>query len=370
VSQLEAWQMVHVKESFLSTTHGKIKCEACHGGDPTSTDKAVAHQNLNAAPSQTDELYCVGCHKGIVERYSVSLHKNQQGFFTRIENRLGYSIKDDENLMAHFNQECGVCHVTCGQCHVSRPLFVKGGFVNGHNFGKPDRDNNCVACHGSRVGAEYLGQNEGYIADVHSKKTGGDKCTFCHNSAEMHGSGAEFDYRYLNTDMPRCENCHQSSSASNHYHQIHWSSQFAATLSCQVCHSQPYKNCNGCHTGGSGISGSSYFKFKIAKNKFNLEAADRNYDYVTVRHIPIAPDTYASWGIADLPNFNAEPTWKYTTPHNIQRWTAQTDTTGTNGLCFKKCHTSEEYYLTTRDLLDYEIEANLDIVMDDKLPSK
>ena len=141
------------------------------------------------------------------------------------------------------------------------------------------------------------------------------------------------------------------------------------TLSCQVCHSQPYKHCNGCHTGGSGITGSSYFKFKIAKNKFNLEAANRVYDYVTVRHIPIAPDTYASWGIADLPNFNSEPTWKYTTPHNIQKWTAQTDTTGTYGKCGGNCHDSEEYYLLSSDLLDYEIEANKNIIMDDKIPN-
>jgi thiosulfate/3-mercaptopyruvate sulfurtransferase len=212
-----------------------------------------------------------------------------------------------------------------------------------------------------------LGQNEGYVPDVHRFKPGGSQCTFCHDGMEMHGSGQTFDYRYLNTDMPRCEDCHEDSRLSNIYHQMHVAYDFLPQLSCQVCHSQPYKHCNGCHTGGAGITGSSYIKFKIGKNKFNLEAANRNYDYVTVRHIPIAPDTYASWGIPDLPNFNSEPTWKYATPHNIQRWTAQTDTSGTNGDCGANCHKSEEYYLLTKELLDYEIEANKDIVMDDKI---
>jgi hypothetical protein len=369
VSQLEAWQMVHVSSDFLNTNHGKIKCVACHGGDETSDDKDGAHQNIIVLPSDNEATFCSSCHEGISNNYSVSLHKKQQGYLKRIENRLGYSIENDATLMGHFDKECGKCHVSCGQCHVSRPVSVKGGFISGHNFGEPTRDNNCVACHGSRVGAEYMGQNESYYADAHRYKPGGAKCTFCHSGDEMHSSGAEFDYRYLDTDMPRCEYCHDEKKDANIYHQKHWADQDNPSLSCHVCHSQPYKNCDGCHTGGSGITGSSYFKFKIAKNKFNLESVNRVYDYVTVRHIPIAPDTYASWGIADLPNFDSEPTWKYTTPHNIQKWTAQTDTTGTYGKCGANCHDSREYYLMNSDLLDYEIEANKSIIMDDKVPN-
>jgi len=366
VSQLEAWEMVLVDNSFLSTKHGSVGCIACHKGDKNAYDKETAHVNLVAAPSENDALYCSTCHNEIVSNYASSLHKTQKGYFKRIENRLGYSIENDPGIREEFDKECGKCHVSCGQCHISRPVSVKGGFINGHNFGAPTRDNNCVACHGSRVGAEYLGQHDDYEADVHRYKPGGSNCNLCHSGMEMHGTGEEFDYRYLNTDMPRCENCHSDIDNSNSYHQMHIASSFAPTLSCQVCHSQEYKNCNSCHTGGSGITGESYFKFKIAKNKFNLGSANRNYDYVTVRHIPIAPDTYASWGIADLPNFNSKPTWKYTTPHNIKRWTARTDTTGGGG-CSSKCHNSTEYYLTSDDLFDYETEANQSIIMDDKL---
>ena len=38
------------------------------------------------------------------------------------------------------------------------------------------------------------------------------------------------------------------------------------TLSCQVCHAQPYRNCNGCHVGGDMLTGSSYCAFEIGRN--------------------------------------------------------------------------------------------------------
>ncbi len=358
--------MVYVSEDFLQTAHGKSQCVDCHNGNSSAFDKQGAHQGIIALPSDSAEVYCKGCHPDIVARYANSLHYNQEGYFQRIENRTGFDIRSDQDLMEHYNEECGKCHASCGQCHVSRPVSVHGGFVHGHKFDKPDRDNNCVACHGSRVGAEYLGQHEGYPPDLHRFKAGGGSCGFCHSGSEMHSSGVTYTYRYLNTEMPRCEDCHEDAKNANTYHQVHWAHASVPTLSCHVCHSQPYKNCDGCHTGGSGITGSSYMKLKIAKNKFNLEAANRNYDYVTVRHIPIAPDTYASWGIANLDNFNSEPTWKYTTPHNVQKWTALT-TVEDGQSCAANCHSSTEYYLLNADLLDYEIEANKEIVMDDKL---
>ncbi|MBN2008711.1 hypothetical protein JW960_05155 [candidate division KSB1 bacterium] len=367
MSQLEAWEMVYVSESFLNSSHGKIECVACHQGDPDASDKADAHKNIIALPSDNASVFCAGCHSDISARSASSLHSNTNGYFKRIENRLGYSIETNAQLMGKFNAECGKCHASCGQCHVSRPVSVNGGFLKGHLFGEPERDNNCTACHGSRVGAEYLGQNEGYAADAHRYKPGGSHCTFCHDGNEMHSSGQLFDYRYSDTDMPRCEDCHDDVKSTNEYHQTHWASESTPSLSCHVCHSQPYKSCNGCHTGGAGITGNSYFKFKIAKNNFNLETANRTYDYVTVRHIPIVPDTYASWGIADLPNFSSEPTWKYTTPHNIQRWTEQTDTRTSGGSCSSKCHKSGTYYLTTSDLEDFEKDANKNIVLDEEI---
>lgn len=356
---LEAWEMVKVDADFLESSHGRIQCIACHGGDATATEKQAAHVDLVALPGDQPEVYCSSCHETASSNYAHSLHANLNGYFKRIENRLGYSIENDPVIMEHFNEECGKCHASCGQCHVQRPVSVNGGFVAGHEFrGTPSMKDNCTACHGSRVGAEYLGENESYRADVHWIPKA-KRCEFCHNAREMHSSGIAFDYRYENTDRPKCEDCHGEQATANIYHNMHWSNENIPSLACQVCHSQDYKNCNACHTGGAGITGSSYMSFRIAKNY--LKSADRPYDYICVRHIPIAPDTYASWGIADLPNFSAEPTWKYATPHNIQRWTARTDTSGGKS-CFGSCHASE-YYLTAKDLFDYEVEANQNILM-------
>lgn len=351
--------MVLVKSSFLESTHGQFGCVACHQGDPAASDKQAAHLSLVAAPSDSQAVFCGGCHQEIMEKHQSSLHANMNGFYSLIEKRLGRDISQDPVVLPKFNKECGKCHASCGQCHISRPFSVNGGFIDGHNFSsRPSMKENCTACHGSRVGAEYFGENEGIKSDVHWIPNV-KQCTFCHSGAEMHASSAGAGHRYDDQDMKRCEDCHSRKPADpakseNAFHKKHW-----GDLSCQVCHSQSYKNCNGCHTGGQGITGSSYMAFKIAKNP--RLSSERPYKIVPVRHVPIARDTYASWGIANLPNYDAEPTWKYATPHNIQRWTAQTDTTG-SAWCGAKCHDSE-FYLTADDLAPDEIEANKLIVL-------
>ncbi|NIA30445.1 MAG: hypothetical protein GWP06_11110 [Actinobacteria bacterium] len=354
VSPLEAWQLVLVKSSFLNSTHGALGCTACHLGNPQANDKEAAHEGLVAMPSDSVDHFCSSCHANIVVSYKNSLHANLKGYYTEIEKRLGYDISSDPSVARNFNKECAKCHASCGQCHVIRPVSVNGGFIDGHNFNKePSSRDNCTACHGSRVGAEYFGENEGITGDVHWSAQL-MRCTTCHTAEAMHSSSPMAKNRYTDTDMVRCEDCHADKKTANIFHSMHW-----GQLSCQVCHSQPYKNCNSCHTGGEGITGSSYITFKIAKNP--IKSPERNYEYVPVRHIPIARNTFASWGIPDLPNYNAEPTWKYATPHNIQRWTAQTDTTG-SAWCGAKCHNSD-YWLTLEDLAPDEVEANKDIVL-------
>jgi len=347
--------MVLVNSSFLTSNHGALGCVGCHEGNPDAKGKEEAHVGLIAAPSNSNsEQTCGGCHGGIVADHQKSLHRTQAGYFRRIENRLGRDISTDSTVVAHFNTECGKCHASCGQCHVSRPVSVQGGFLSGHNFQIiPSMRENCTACHGSRVGAEYFGENEGVKADVHWIPQV-RRCDYCHSGSAMHGSSAGADYRYADQDMVTCEECHQASQTANIYHTQHW-----GTLACQVCHSQPYKNCNSCHTGGAGITGSSYLAFKIAKNPIPLL---RRYQVVTVRHIPVSRDTYASWGIADLPLYNSESTWKYASPHNIQRWTAQTDTSGTS-VCSEKCHNNDALFLTMSDLAPEEVEANRQLLL-------
>ncbi len=348
--------MVLVKESFLNTTHGQLGCTACHLGDSKAIDKQTAHIGLVAMPSDSVDVYCGGCHAGTMAKHRTSLHANVEGYFTLIEKRSGVDIRQDPSIRPKFDQECGKCHASCGQCHITRPISVGGGFVNGHNFKKsPDNTLQCTACHGSRVGAEYKGENEGLKSDVHWIPNV-MKCEACHTGAAMHASSVDADHRYHDDDLVQCEECHDKGE-DNVFHNTHWGG-----LACQVCHSQPYKNCNGCHTGGAGITGSSYIDFKIAKNP--KQSDRRPYKIAVVRHIPIARDTYADWGL-DLPHYDSEPTWKYASPHNILLKTAQTDTTG-GKRCGASCHGSD-LYLTLDDLQTHypdEVEANKNIVLE------
>jgi thiosulfate/3-mercaptopyruvate sulfurtransferase len=368
---LEAWEKVYVKESFLTTTHGQLSCISCHGGNQKATTKTEAHVDIVANPSEYDDTYCSGCHAGTVSMFTSSLHRTQEGYYTLFKERAGYDLRDHDDLQMEFDKECGKCHTTCGQCHISRPESVEGGFIDGHIFKKtPSMTNNCTACHGSRIGDEFLGGNDGYRSDVHWQPNA-KRCEFCHSAQEMHGGSGHLETRYddTNSTAPKCEDCHEDvESDSIRYHVEHWqipkTNDSRSLLQCQVCHSQDYKNCNACHTGGDGITGSSYMTYKIGKN--HLQSLNRPYDYIVVRHIPVIQDTYASWGVGDLGNFDYLPTWKYATPHNIQRWTARTDTTGGVTRCSEKCHDRNSTlgtYLRESDLEEYEKNANQNVII-------
>lgn len=339
-------------------------CINCHGGQEGELTKMAAHEGVNAKPSMNYEETCGQCHADIADRYASSVHQNFTGYETLFETRSGLEFENHPELEEEFANECGTCHTTCGECHVSRPRSVKGGLVQGHRFMPvPNQTQQCTACHGSRVGEEYTGSRDGYSPDVHFLP-GGMNCMGCHTGHEMHGSGNVAPTRYEADGIPRCEWCHTGAQEANLYHEQHWDE-----LQCQVCHSQDYKNCNSCHVAGGGITGESYIQFKIGKNPL-ADDVRPEYEYVVLRHIPIAEDTFEPWGVENLENYSALPTFKYSSPHNIQRWTARTDTTGGVG-CGYACHTSEEWFLRLDDLQDRppaEQEANMPYIVPDEPP--
>jgi thiosulfate/3-mercaptopyruvate sulfurtransferase len=96
--------------------------------------------------------------------------------------------------------------------------------------------------------------------------------------------------------------------------------------------------------------------FKIGRNP--LQGEDRPWTYVPVRHVPIDPDSFEYYGQNLLPNFDALPTWKYATPHNIQRITPQNETCGS-------CHGNAEFFLTADDVAPDELEANKDVIVEE-----
>ena len=94
--------------------------------------------------------------------------------------------------------------------------------------------------------------------------------------------------------------------------------------------------------------------FKIGHNPSKSE--ERPWEYVLLRHVPVARDTFAFYGDDLLPDFDALPTWKNATPHNIQLHTPQ------NESC-DACHDNKALFLTEDDLRPEEIDANQDVIV-------
>lgn len=362
MAPLEPWEKVLVdNETFAQTTHGQQTCTDCHSG-VQSPEKDFAHEGLIASPSSMPEKYCGECHEEQTATYPFALHSTQEGYWTAINAR---STPENHPVLEEmFGNHCSSCHTTCGECHVSQPKNVGGGLFTGHVFEKtPPMTRSCTACHGSRVGNEFLGKNEGFPGDVHFREARMN-CVKCHEGADLHGSATDMATadanRYAGTEDPKCVDCHPTTlpgGDKNPMHQSH-----GEKLSCQVCHSITYTSCDGCHVAVSEKSGNPFFEteatystFLIGRNPNPTE--ERPYQYIPVRHVPVDPNSYSYYGKNLLSNFNALPTWVYATPHNIQKNTPQ------NASC-TTCHGSDgAIFLTADKVKAEELEANQAVIV-------
>ena len=327
---------------YMNSAHA-FECVFCHGGRNEELTKAEAHSGLIIDPTGGDENKCALCHEQIAEHFATSLHNTLRGYTHLFEQRTGVSVDSDPAIRAKFDAQCNKCHATCGDCHINRPSSVGGGLIQGHLIRRnADMTNQCTACHGSRVGDEYTGRNEGLRADVHYVP-GGMQCRGCHTGAEMHGDGNEYNHRYEVQNAANCGNCHDFVPGENAWHDQH-----GDEFSCQVCHAQDYKNCTTCHAG-DGLQEPSWMDFKVGRNPI---PAQRAGELVVLRHIPIAVETYESWGVTAT-NYASVPSFKYATPHNIVRWTSRTDTSGGQS-CANACHNTPDgpqgWFLRASDL--------------------
>ncbi|MBE0676369.1 MAG: hypothetical protein IH591_17070 [Bacteroidales bacterium] len=361
-------------ESFMTESHYMVGCTACHNGDGTSNDKVQAHSgNFISHPSMFAEDKCSACHSEIVDNFTTSLH-NGTGQKRKVAIRSGLSGPSEfDQLPAHqkegYNANCATCHASCGDCHTVRPPIAGGGLTKGHAFTKtPDMVTVCVSCHVSRGGHAYLGVASGTVPDAHLTKMGYD-CLDCHTGAEMHGSGEMVEQRYAYSELPECQQCHTASATSNSYHSMHYDD-----FNCQVCHSQDYNNCGSCHIHGDGARIPSYLDYKIAANP--IPDLKPGFKFTLVRRTLGAPDNWDLYGVDEYANFDALPTYNYTSPHNIIKWTSRT-TVAQGESCGINCHIREEegvmvnrdLYLFRENLLDWEVNATSSITVDDILPA-
>lgn len=223
----------------------------------------------------------------------------------------------------------------------------------------------CTACHGSRIGKEYFGENEGLKPDIHHEKY--MKCGKCHTAHEMHGDGKAYEHRYEVENGPKCEDCHKE-IYGDHSENVKIHTTHRDKTSCFVCHSQSYMNCSTCHMGNDQ-QGNGFFKtepswmdFKIG---LNPSISDKHPEkFVTLRHVPVGRDSFKFYGEDDLKDFDAVSTWKMTTPHNIRRKTVQ------NESC-NACHGNLSLFLINKDVEEEEKKANKSVIVGrDLIPKK
>lgn len=356
-----------MKESFLQTSHGDIGCQECHGGNPTDPDWQTAHQGIIKDPSYPDPTNACGeCHEKISAFAKDSLHYTLNPIRQVLSTRSSSANPDMQSKLEKAGQKhCSQCHASCGQCHISRPDYVDGGFIAGHTFQKrPPMDSTCAACHGGRIYAEYTGLNKKYPADVHYRKKD-MKCTDCHKTDEMHASAGKASTRLELAQRPSCEDCHADLGGGSEatYHQKH-----RGKVACQVCHSLSYKNCYSCHVG-TDKQGMAYYKCKQSEFAFKIgfnpkKSETSSYEYVIVRHPPTNPEIFNFYTQSSLPDFDSLPTWKSTAPHNIQRITPQSE-------ACNNCHGNRELFLSSQDLMDWEKACDREVVVpDSRVPTE
>ncbi|HEX3030663.1 MAG TPA: hypothetical protein VHS59_00240 [Bacillota bacterium] len=370
---MEDSQKVLVSKSFLETNHGKQGCVQCHGGSQGNT-RAEAHKGIIAKPSKEKADLCEGCHQQAFKGFKNSLHYTNKGIVDVKTGVIGMRANPAKvtTLEKGLKTNCSTCHIqTCGECHITRPATTGGGLVDGHNFYKsPKSVLNCTACHGSRLEKEYMGKAaEDYPElkpDVHWVPNT-MQCSTCHKKEWIHNENPPADNRYTVQNGPKCQTCHAEKAGFDAVpsHKKHAIPGNGTLIQCQACHSQSYNNCYGCHVGVDKKNlpfyktDKSEFNFKIGRNP--EKSAARPYDYIIVRHVPVARDTFKFYGDDLLSNFDNSPTWKYSTPHNVQKATPQGQCTG--------CHGNEKLFLTAKDVLPDEQKANAKVIVS-KIPPK
>lgn len=355
---LEVWQkvLINKKKYLKNDVHAEVGCIDCHGGAPDTDDKEEAHAGMVVKVSADPMKACGGCHKEYAEAAQSNVHRLQTGSQEALAHR-GADFTDPAFVQAYGNH-CTSCHADCGDCHVSRPSVLDGGLISGHKFEKTASVwLTCGGCHSASVTDEYKGNFEAIPQDIHWQKLGAT-CNKCHDGSSYHDGS--HGVRYDGDQSFACIDCHEADVKPGGEIEQH-DAQHLDAMACQTCHAAgAYKSCFGCHTGvdSQGIdyvtTEPSQMTFKIGHNP--LKSDERPWDWVLLRHVPTNADLFAYYGENMLPNFDAVPTWKYATPHNMQSVTPQ------NASC-NNCHGQSELFLTANDVDPIERVANQPVIV-------
>lgn len=243
------------RRSFLLGVHSErgIRCNDCHGGDPTAFEREPAHSGPSyiGTPDKLQTVaLCASCHSDPDQMRQYGLHVGQLAEFRT--SRHGHLLLEQGDLNAPTCTDCHDAHTilppndarsnvyptnivqTCAPCHEDQSLMEGYGLPtdqidryrkSAHGVALFEKNNfaapSCVGCHGSHAAlppavsqiTDVCGQCHVLVRRAFYEGPHGDAalsgslpgCTACHSS---HGTERVPPYRIAAT----CEDCHEADS--------------------------------------------------------------------------------------------------------------------------------------------------------------
>jgi len=212
---------------FEKSLHAQeeVRCVACHGGDDTSLEKAIAHgAGFRGRPARADiPVLCASCHASEDRMRAYNLPVDQYALY--LTSGHGKRLARGDTRVA----VCSDCHgahdilppsdpasrvfslnipKTCGTCHGDSTLMRPRGRRDAYReyqssihaqalFDKGNRNApTCVSCHGVHGAAPPS------VGDV-------DKvCGQCHTAERRYFTAGPHRLGLLNAGQPECASCH------------------------------------------------------------------------------------------------------------------------------------------------------------------
>ena len=191
----EACMNCHENVGGFAPAHdpSAIGCTSCHLGDPFSTDKKTAHENMVLIPGNLSNarLSCgtTECHPEITDRINKSLMTTNSGIVS--VDRFVFGESHSPDVLAHIKEighSAADKHLRnlCAKCHLGNEKTETGP------IDQLSRGGGCTACHlnntkvGTKQHFQYLAENkkEEYLPAIHPSldiKVSNDHCFGCHS---------------------------------------------------------------------------------------------------------------------------------------------------------------------------------------------
>ena len=242
----------------IATTHGKLGCLACHGGDGEAADKDAGHVELIADMSAADPEKCIICHEDMPDEFPNDRLRLPHGTLierTLSEEPCGVHCSDCHGGVGHgFDPVSGekFCSMTvCLDCHEERDLEIQVADCNACHLGPHEEEMSlaCIDCHRS---TEVWQEVEASAHPVSLEGKHGERACFdCHLYPNFSGLSSTCSgcHESIHTewDDDDCSACHDPSGG--------W--EFAASgwdghadLWDQYKGQHTKVSCNGCHFDG------------------------------------------------------------------------------------------------------------------------